>query len=94
MKFVKVPGKINKHQVVLYALSTCAWCKLTKSYLKDEGIEYTYVDVDLSDEEDRDKIRQDIQRRGGSLNFPTIIIDEETLITGFQKKEIEKVLKN
>jgi len=92
MKIAKVPGKNNKHKVLMYAISTCAWCKLTKKFLKDNNIEYEYVDVDLSNIEGREKIRREILKRGGSLSYPAIIIDDKILINGFRKDEIKETL--
>jgi glutaredoxin-like protein NrdH len=92
MKIVKVPGKNNKHKVFMYAISTCAWCKLTKNFLKDNNIEYEYVDVDLSDGEDREKIRREILKRGGRLSYPAIIIDDKILINGFREDKIKETL--
>jgi glutaredoxin-like protein NrdH len=93
MNSVKVPGKNKKHKVLLYAISTCAWCNLTKQFLRDNKIEYEYVDVDLCSEKDRERVRRDILNRGGDLSYPTIIIDDEILITGFREDEIKKALK-
>jgi len=90
---VKVPGKNNRHKVLLYALSTCAWCKLTKQFLRDNSIEYEYVDVDLCNEKDRERVKRDIRNRGGDLSYPTIIIDDKVLITGFRKDKIREALK-
>jgi len=92
MEIVKVPGKNTKHKVFVYALSTCAWCKLTKRYLKDNGIEYEYVDVDLCNDDDKDKVKQEILNKGGDLSYPTIIIDDKTLITGFRKDKLKEIL--
>ena len=92
MKIVKVAGGNNKHKVLLYALSTCVWCKRTKQFLKDSDVEYDYVDVDLSSDEDRDKIRRHILSKGGSLSYPTIIIDDKILITGYSPDEIKEAL--
>jgi glutaredoxin len=92
MKSVKVQGKNNKHQVLLYALSTCAWCKMTKQFLKDKSVEHEYIDVDLCNEEDKDKIKRDILHRGGALTYPTIIIDNKILISGFYKDKISEAL--
>jgi glutaredoxin-like protein NrdH len=92
MKFSKVQGKQNKHKVVLYALSTCVWCKMTKQFLKDNGIEYDYIDVDLCEEEDKQKIREHIQSRGGPLSYPTTIVDDKVVITGFRKDLLKEVL--
>jgi glutaredoxin-like protein NrdH len=92
MNVVKVEGKDNRHKVFVYALSTCAWCKLAKQFLKENGIAYEYVDVDLCSEEDKEKIRQDILARGGSLSYPAIIIDDKILINGFRKDKIKEAL--
>ena len=92
MKKVKVPGKNTKHKVFVYALSTCAWCRLTKRYLKDNGIEHEYVDVDLCNDDDKDKVKQEILDKGGDLSYPTIIIDDKTLITGFRKDKLKEIL--
>jgi len=92
MKTVKVAGKNSKHKVLLYALSTCAWCKLTKSFLKENDVEYDYVDVDLCSEEDKEKIKKDILKRGGSLSYPAIIVDDKILINGFRKDKLKEAL--
>jgi glutaredoxin-like protein NrdH len=92
MAIVKVSGKNSKHKVLMYAISTCAWCKMTKKFLKDNNVEYDYVDVDLCKEGDKEKIRQDILDRGGDLSYPTIIIDNKTLITGFRKDKLTEAL--
>lgn len=93
MNIVKVPGENNRHRVFVYAISTCGWCQLAKRFLKDNSIEYEYVDVDLCSREDREKVRSEILNRGGRLSYPTIIVDDEILITGFQEDRIREVLK-
>jgi glutaredoxin len=92
MKKIKVPGKNSQHKVLVYALSTCAWCKMTKKFLKDHDIEYEYVDVDLVTDEDHEKIRQDIIDRGSEPSFPTLIVDDKIVITGFRKDLIKEAL--
>ena len=93
MNVQRVAGRNKEHKVLLYAISTCAWCKRTKKFLRDKGIEYEYIDVDLCDEADRKKIRSDIAKRGGSPVYPTIIIDDDLLITGFLEDRIEEALR-
>lgn len=88
----KVKGVIDRHQVLLYALSTCGWCKMTKAYLRDSEIAYEYIDVDKCTPEERDTIHQEIKKLGARLAFPTIIVDDKTVITGFKKDEIKKAL--
>ncbi|HMK93761.1 MAG TPA: glutaredoxin family protein [Candidatus Limnocylindrales bacterium] len=92
MKVSKVSGKNNKHKVILYALSTCVWCKLTKQYLNENNVEYEYVDVDLSSEEDKQKIHEEIESRGGTLSYPSTIIDDKILVSGFRKDKLGEAL--
>jgi glutaredoxin-like protein NrdH len=92
MQFSKVSGKKNNHKVTLYALSTCVWCKMTKQYLNDNGVEYQWVDVDLLDENDKTRVHTDIISKGGVLSYPTIIVDEKTVITGFRKDLLKEAL--
>ncbi len=92
MKTSKVSGKNNKHKVMLYALSTCVWCRMTKQFLKDSDVEYEYVDVDLCTEEDKEKIRKHIQSKGGNLSYPSTIVDDKILITGFRKDKLKEAL--
>ena len=92
MNVSKVSGKNNKHKVFVYALSTCVWCKLTKQYLNDNKVEYEYVDVDLCGEEDKQKIRETIQSKGGTLSYPTTIVDDNVVITGFRKDKLKEAL--
>ncbi len=92
MPFSKVPGKKNQHKVVIYALSTCVWCKMTKQYLKDNEVEYEFLDVDLCSPGEKEQARQDILNKGGVLSYPTIIVDDKRLITGFRKDLLKEAL--
>lgn len=92
MEWVRVPGENKKHKVLMYALSTCAWCKLTKQFLRDNKIEHEYVDVDRCNKQDQDKIRKDIRNRGGEPLYPTLIVDDKILISGFRKDKIGEAL--
>ncbi len=92
MNAVRVSGKNNEHKILLYALSTCAWCKRVKDFLKDGDVEFEYVDVDHCSSEEREEIRKDILSRGGRISYPTIIIDDKIVITGFHADELREAL--
>jgi glutaredoxin-like protein NrdH len=92
MPFSKVQGKKNRHKVTVYALSTCVWCKMTKQYLKDNEVEFEYLDVDLSSPQEKEEARQKILDEGGALSYPTTIVDDKTVITGFRKDLLKEAL--
>ncbi len=77
---------------MIYALSTCVWCKMTKQYLKDNEVEYEYLDVDLCEPGEKEQARQQILSKGGMLSYPTIIVDDKKLITGFRKDQLKEAL--
>ncbi|MCX9024793.1 MAG: glutaredoxin family protein [Candidatus Methanoperedens sp.] len=74
----------------LYTLSTCVHCKATKRFLKENGIEFDYKDVDKLDGEERDEVRDEVMRLSGG-RFPTIIIGKK-IIVGFHEDQLKEAL--
>ena len=60
--------------------------------LNEMNVEYGYVDIDLCNNEDKEKIRADITRRGGRLLYPTVIINDEMLLTNPTEEELREAL--
>lgn len=86
-----VAGK-NAGQVVLYALSTCGWCRKTRQLLEEMGIEYYYDYVDQLQGNDRQQALESVQRWNPERSFPTMVINNEKSIIGYKENEIRKVL--
>jgi glutaredoxin-like protein NrdH len=84
----------KKGKIMLYALSTCVWCKKTKRLLNELGIDYHFVDVDLASTEDKDKINSVVLRWNPSGSYPTIVIDDKQCIIGYDPERIKEVLGN
>ncbi|MGF3585004.1 MAG: glutaredoxin family protein [Thermoplasmatota archaeon] len=91
IKFEHVKGK-NKGKILLYALSTCIWCKKTKEFLDKLGVDYQYIYVDLLDEDDKDKAMEDIKKWNPSCSFPTMVFNNKKCIVGYKEDEIKEVL--
>ena len=89
MTLQHVAGK-NKGRIVLYALSTCPWCRKTKKLLEDLGVEYYFGDVDLMNETDKNEALHVIQKWNPGSSFPTMIIDDAKCIIGFQENKIRE----
>ncbi len=86
-----VEGK-NKGKVMMYTLSTCIWCKKTKNLLKDMGVEYKYIDVDLLEGEERKEAMEQLKKHNPEGGFPTMVIDDDICIVGFDKAKIDERL--
>ena len=87
-----VDGPKKEHKVLLYALSTCGWCKRTKRLLGEMGVDYDYIDVDQLAGEDKDQVRQEVTKWNPSCSFPTIVIDDDKCIAGFREDEMRRLL--
>ena len=68
-KLIHVKGK-KKQKIVLYALSTCQWCRKTKNLLDELGLDYFFADVDLAETGDRKEIVEEIKKYNSSVSFP------------------------
>lgn len=79
-------------KVVLYALSTCGWCRRTKLLLSKLAINYQCFDVDLLKGEERDKVINEMKRYNPKLSFPTLVIDDSLVIIGYDEEKIKKEL--
>lgn len=88
-----VEGK-NKCNVMLYALSTCIWCKKTKKLLQNLGVEYYYEDVDLLEGEEREKAEKEISKWIKTFSFPLIVLNNNRHISGFDEQKIRQELGN
>lgn len=93
MEIKHVAGK-KKGAVILYALSTCVWCRKTKRLLNELGVDYEYVDVDLLDRRDRDKINKEVLQWNPSGSYPTMVIDDARCIVGYDPEKIREVFDN
>jgi len=91
MKMERVFGK-DRGKVVLYALSTCAWCKKVKDLLDRLGVGYSYVFVDLERGISREEAVGQVKRFNPGCSFPTLVIDEKKCIVGYREKEIMEAL--
>lgn len=87
-----VPGK-KVRQVMLYALSTCGWCKKTRSLLENLGVEYDYMYVDLLPADEKEKAMKIVEKWNPPCSFPTMVIDNNKCIVGFQEDKIREALK-
>jgi glutaredoxin len=89
---VKVDGEKKDHKVFLYTLSTCGWCKKTKEFLKENKVNYEYIEVDLLKADERKAALDDIHKKNVPIGFPVIIVDDSKIISGYQPEKIKEVI--
>ncbi|MCX5836645.1 MAG: glutaredoxin family protein [Deltaproteobacteria bacterium] len=83
----------KKGFVMLYALSTCVWCKKTKSLLEQMNIDYFFVDMDLLEDPERSETKNELKRWNPDCTFPSLVIDQESCIVGFDEQKIRDAFK-
>jgi glutaredoxin-like protein NrdH len=91
MATTRVSGT-NKGDVFIYTLSTCGWCRKTKTLLNELGVEYCYVDVDLEEGVTRETVTAELSKWNPRLSFPTVVINKERCVVGFDEKAIREAL--
>ena len=92
MQITHVPGKPGAI-IMLYALSTCPWCRKTKKLLDDLGAAYSYVFVDLLSENEAQEVMTAVKPWNPAFSFPTMVINNKQAIIGFKEDEIRKAFK-
>ena len=92
MNIQHVSGK-NASQIMIYALSTCPWCRKAKELFKELGSAYDYVDVDLEKGKDREEAIAAAKKWNPSLSFPIIVVNGSKAILGFKEDEIRNTVK-
>ena len=91
MKYTRIEGK-NKGKVVLFAISTCMWCKKTKRLLNELGVQYDYIDVDLLTDEEKEEVKKEVLRWRKIAAYPLLVIDDKRCIKFYDEEERRKFL--
>lgn len=74
------------NNVTIYTTPACVYCKMAKAFFKENGFEYTELDVS------RDaKARDEAISRSGQMGVPVIDINGE-IVVGFDKSRISELL--
>jgi glutaredoxin-like protein NrdH len=79
-------------KVMLYALSTCGWCKKTRRFLDDHNVTYDYVYVDLLEGEEKDQVLDEVRKWNPRCSFPTVVVDDSEVVAGFKEDRLQEVL--
>lgn len=82
----------NKGSILLFALSTCGWCKKVKDLLDELNVEYDYIYADLTQDEERQELLVELKKYNNKTSFPTLVINKDKTIIGYSPDEIKELL--
>ncbi|OPY22543.1 MAG: transcriptional regulator Spx [Methanobacterium sp. PtaU1.Bin097] len=82
----------DKGKIVLFALSTCQWCRKTRLLLEELEVDFSYIYVDLLEGEERSEIIEEVKKYNPQLSFPTLVLDDGEVIVGFNEEGIREAL--
>ncbi|MGD9578064.1 MAG: glutaredoxin family protein [Syntrophorhabdus sp.] len=83
-----VDGK-DKGTIELYALSTCVWCKMTKTLLEKMDVGFDYVYVDQLKGEEKEKILEEVKKWNPKCSFPSLVVHGNKCVVGYKEDEIK-----
>jgi len=82
-------GKVNtKSDIKIMVLTTCGFCHKGRTFLDDNDIKYSFVEVDKLDMAVKKKIKIDFSEKFDTrLVYPTLILNDDKFVTGFKKQQ-------
>ena len=82
---------MSENGIIFYGLSTCMWCKKTKKFLDEKGIEYTHIWVNELEGDERSKVNEKVAELNPRKSFPTVCIGK-TVVVGYEVEKLEEAL--
>ena len=79
-------------EVLVYALSTCPWCRKTKQWFTDSNVPFESVDVDTLPDDEQDAAADKAYELSGGRRFPVVVINGEVVV-GFSPDKFLEHLK-
>lgn len=78
-------------KVLVYTTPTCGFCKMTKSFFRENNVAYEEIDVSANNEK-----AQEMVKRSGQMGVPVVVVTDESgkedLIVGFDRDRLVQAL--
>jgi glutaredoxin-like YruB-family protein len=81
-----VGNSAGGNSIVMYTTPTCTYCNSLKSYLNDNNVSYTEIDVSKDQQAAAEMVK-----RSGQQGVPQTVIDGQVVI-GFDRAKINQLL--
>jgi len=76
-------------EVLMYALSTCPWCRKAKRFFTENNVPFDCVDYDMVDEDEQSRIMDDMLSHGGTGSFPYVRIGDQVVVGWNPERYVE-----
>ena len=86
-------GTNKNHDLTLFALSTCGFCRRSMKFLKEKNVAFKFVYLDKLEREKKTEIKSQLKKKFNKRPvFPYLVIDETKVVVGFTQSEWEEAL--
>jgi len=93
LKFTHITGRRNSCKITVYALSTCGFCRRALNFLKENGVEFDYIYVDLLPLNVQDELVEKLEKEFNKhVAFPFLIVDGKECYIGFNPEKYQQLL--
>ena len=66
-----------------------------KNLLNSLDVEYEYIDIDLLEGEENEKVREEMKKYNPNLTCPTLVVDDgKDVVVGFDEDEVRRCFEN
>ncbi len=93
VEYKQIEGKITDKNIVVYALSTCGFCKRAMSFLQENDFAFNYIYVDEIAFDLKERIKAELKAKFNTrVSFPYAVIDNASILVGFIEIDWRKSL--
>jgi len=93
LEFTEYEGSAGTHDLTLYALSTCAFCKKAIKFLQEHDVRFRYIYLDTINPMVKRTVKSELKSRYASLPvFPVLVIDDKESVSGFSEEKWREIL--
>ncbi len=88
LTFTEEEGDKKYDDVVLFALSTCGFCKQAIYFLRRNKIQFRYIYVDKLDRDEKQELKELLKEKYSErVSFPYLVVDDKDVLVGFTENE-------
>jgi glutaredoxin len=93
VNYKTIEGSRTEHDAIVYALSTCAFCRRAIEFLKSKSVHFRYTYLDQIDVETKRSVKKELAERFDNIVvFPILVVDDQRAYSGFTESVWSRAL--